>query len=343
MTTRSAWRNALVTSRNQGLEEYTASLDAHPDIQGYIGHISKICISPIKSLGMLNLCEARVTSTGLTTTDGTFSDRSAMLGLRVPMQSEKFTRLSQREEPALALIKARITAGNMLEYSAPNIGPLLLSGNDLARQFGEDAIVQVTSDPSDVHPAVQDYRNVQWFRTFLHRNGTGKYNLDDVVLLRQAAKQLRVVEPRLSAGVSAGTTFTDGGQVLVASSSTLMWMDEQMGLSRPDFIPVEMNAFRPNIVLDGLPPNVEDLIDSLTFGTCGLRFADLCVRCPVTQVTQATGTKRSDKEPLAWLAKHRPALPPKNTGATFAVNAVFEPAPSYVLRVGEEAVVESEK
>ncbi len=105
-------------------------------------------------------------------------------------------------------------------------------------------------------------------------------------------------------------------------------------------------AVRPNIVLDGLPPNLEDVIAEIAVGSSSgksLLFGDLCVRCPVTQVLQDTGKKR-DGEPLTWLSKNRPSRPPENKGATFAVNGVFGPHSfNHVIHPGEDFTILREK
>ncbi|MEK9166719.1 MAG: hypothetical protein AAB836_00265 [Patescibacteria group bacterium] len=93
-------------------------------------------------------------------------------------------------------------------------------------------------------------------------------------------------------------------------------------------------AFRPNILLDGLPPNVEDLIDSAVIKPgymkeSGLKlvngvrmeFGKMCVRCAIPNIDPKTATHTA--EPGKWLVKNRPRRldVPK---ATFGVNAEFD-------------------
>ena len=107
-----------------------------------------------------------------------------------------------------------------------------------------------------------------------------------------------------------------------------------------------MEAFRPNIVLDELPPNVEDVIGRISFqGKEHIRmlFGGMSVRCDVTRVDPRTGNK-PDKEPLRWLKAHRPPRLDAPHSTTFGVNTVFPVMESAkVIRPGECFIIEEEK
>lgn len=318
----SDWRDALKRSR-KGLEAYAALLDDYPDVTNWQGAISYIGIAPIKSLGMLELQGARVTSKGLTTENRSFLDRSLMIAIKVnDKQSWNFERFSQREEPALALVKPEWDGAGTLTYSAPQMHPLILKEEDFKPTNGPIYSVRMTSNNDVYRSRMADERLSGWIRSFLHYHKTGTYDPDMVYVLSRPWGFTRKVEDRHCCQTEAETAYTDGGQLLVASMSTLYWMNEC--IQSPE--PLCMDAFRPNIVLGGLPPNAEDVIDCVDIAgiSYALKFGGLCVRCPVTQVVQVTGKKREDKEPLAWLAKNRPARPPENVGATFGVNAVCD-------------------
>ena len=152
----------------------------------------------------------------------------------------------------------------------------------------------------------------------------------------------RQVEELHRRGVDSRILYSDGGQILVASRSTLDWMNSYLAFENqpsamyPGRCPrnIYSTALRPNILLDGFPANVEDLIDSAVIKPgymkeSGLKLVDgvrlefgkMCVRCAVPNIDPATA-KHTD-QPGKWLVKNRPRRPdtPK---ATFGVNAEFD-------------------
>jgi uncharacterized protein YcbX len=96
-------------------------------------------------------------------------------------------------------------------------------------------------------------------------------------------------------------------------------------------IPLGMDRFRPNIVLDGCTPYEEDRLDSLSIN--GIRFdgATLCVRCAITTTDQMTGER--SKEPLRTLATYRRTP----DGVVFARN--YNHAGEGAVRVGDRVAV----
>ncbi len=332
-----------MSSRKEGLDVYTQTLDAHPDAFGMGGVISSLAIAPIKSLGMLSLESATVTSLGLMTPTGDILDRSAMLARKVSGQAWQFDRFSQRDEPALALARPTFD-GEVVTYHAPDMDPLSLGYADLKPANGMIVKVRMTSAGDMYSATLAPQQQTDWVRTFLRKHGCGKYDVDSLYVLGRPWGYGREVEERHSCGVVANTAYTDGGQLLVASESTLQWLNDQLTLSVADFQPLMMDAFRPNIVFNALPPNIEDTVFQMRSDGRALFFGGLCVRCPVTQVYQSTGKRRDDSQPLKGL-KCRPARPPENAGVTFGVNCVAScaAASKWKLAVGETFVVQEEK
>ncbi len=113
-------------------------------------------------------------------------------------------------------------------------------------------------------------------------------------------------------GIPAPVNFPDGFPLLVCSSGSLADLNSRM----PE--PVPMARFRPNIVLDGLPPYAEDELPEL--GTCAvrLRLVKACTRCTTTIVDQETGAQGSN--PLPTLRAYR--FDAELMGVTFGQNAL---------------------
>jgi len=82
--------------------------------------------------------------------------------------------------------------------------------------------------------------------------------------------------------------------------------------------PIPMERFRPNIVLNGLPPFAEDRIDLVQVGSVTLKLVKPCTRCVITSTDQSTGERSTN--PLPYLREFR--FDRNLLGVTFGENAV---------------------
>jgi uncharacterized protein YcbX len=101
-------------------------------------------------------------------------------------------------------------------------------------------------------------------------------------------------------------SFVDAAPVLVTNRASLEWLAERASE------PFGMERFRPNIVVSGAEPWVEDTWTDFTIGAARFTAGLPWPRCAVPQVDQATGERR--KEPASILKAHRwcevaPGLP----------------------------------
>jgi hypothetical protein len=96
-------------------------------------------------------------------------------------------------------------------------------------------------------------------------------------------------------GDDPGRTFADSRPVLVLTLASLAILNA--ALERP----VGIERFRGNIVIDGAAPLAELGWRRLAAGTAGLEFEQLCERCEVTTIEQASG-RRDGEEPLRAIA-----------------------------------------
>jgi len=114
-----------------------------------------------------------------------------------------------------------------------------------------------------------------------------------------------------------------------------------------------MAAFGPNIVLDGLPANIEDIVAAIRIHgeeIFDIFFGGIAIRCGVTLVN-ADGKHDEDGEPLRWLGKNRPRRHGTRLrfgdtagGKTFGVNAATSPSSqSKIISVGDGVQVLAEK
>ena len=257
-------RAALVGTR-PGATAYAQALARLPaSLVGMEGRIAALAIHPVKGLGPLRLERALVDAHGLVEPRTGLADRSVMLAYRRPGASPEgdaydAVSLSNRNEAALALAATSLDE-DALVVEAPGLAPLRLPPASLAPQGGERIRVKLAYDGGPVlEGAVDEGPLAAWARDLLRaRPATRRFAPEDVVAVRPLPRHARLVADKHRAGEDALTLFGDGAHALVASASTLAWMNASLAQEGARAIP--MTAFRPNVVLDGLPPNAEDLV-----------------------------------------------------------------------------------
>jgi len=142
-----------------------------------------------------------------------------------------------------------------------------------------------------------------------------------VAMADDAARPLRSKHARPGDAVS----FADGYPYLLTSTASLADLSRRAGL------PLEMERFRPNLVVDGATPFAEDSWSSVTIGSVPFRVVKPCVRCVVTTLDPRTGV--GGHEPLRTLATFRRDA---SGGVTFGQNLIADGGGT--LRVGDDVI-----
>lgn len=253
---------------------------------------------PVKSCRGIAVAEAAVTAAGLE------HDREWM----VVTPQGRF--LTQREEPRLALV-ATALGPQALTLASGDAGsiPVRLDHRGETREVTVWRDRCVGLDQGD--------EVARWLTELLGRA---------VRLVRFDAGQRRASDPAWTGGLDAQNRFSDGFALLAISLASLADLNSR--LSRP----LPMDRFRPNLVLDGLPPYGEDALGDLLAGGLRLRRVKPCTRCSITTTDQQTGAVDGD-EPLATLRAYRwdPAL----RGVAFGQNLIVVAGAGARLRVGD--------
>jgi uncharacterized protein YcbX len=345
-------RAALVSSRPGAALYARALADLPPSVVGLEARLLELAIFPVKGLGAVRLLRARIEHHGLVDPASGLADRGVMLAARRPGETpdgEAYDALglANRNEATLALARAFLEDGTLV-YDARGLTPLRLAPASLVpASKGERIRVKLPYAGGPViEGIVDDGPLATWVRDLLRAHpAQRRYDVRDVVAVRADDDHRRSVAERHLAGQDAQTLFSDGAHALVASASTLAWMNDV--LVAEGHRAIAMEAFRPNIILQGLPPNAEDVIGEAHVdaegGLVRLVFSSLCVRCDATRVDYTTGA-RPDTQPLAWLARNRPPRDEDANGATFAINAVFpRAAHGRILRLSDVARIVSER
>ena len=152
------------------------------------------------------------------------------------------------------------------------------------------------------------------------------YLVAPVRLVHAGADLARHANPLTTAGEIVPVAFADGYPLLVTNQASLDDLSRKMGSA------LTMDAFRPNIVLAGLPPWAEDQIERLEIGPVTLRLCKPCTRCVIPSIDQTTGL--SGPDPTATLKKYR--WNKTLLGVTFGENAYPQSGLGGILRIGAE-------
>jgi uncharacterized protein len=271
---------------------------------------------PVKSCAGISLGETPVTPRGL------LYDRDFML----IDAHNRF--VSQRQVSELALIRPTI-AGDRLRMSAPGMPAL---GVPLARDANPGDRIEATVHEHPVVGTCVGSEYDEWFSAFLPPYGeTARYRL-----LRVLEREARPVGGRYRrADASNELGFADSQPLLLASERSLAALNALMDL------PVPMNRFRPNIVIDGpeLDAYEEDHWTQLRLGELRAYVVKGCDRCAIPDVDQQTA--RTGKEVRRALVARRGfnAHDLSNTGVFFAQNLNHVYAPGTTVRVGDPVEV----
>ena len=203
--------------------------------------------------------------------------------------------LTQREYPRLALVTPKLWNGT-LELSAPNYDSIQLG----IQTLGTPWLVNVWKSKG-VHGIDQGEEAADWFSDWL---GTS------VRLVHMADGYKRVINEPYAVSLDDHTGFADGYPILLTSEEGLKDLNFHLDS------PVPMNRFRPNIVVRGGEPFVEDTWNRIRIGSVELAVVKPCARCEVTTIDKET-LERS-KEPLKTLGKYRK----QKLGAIFGQNVI---------------------
>jgi len=261
--------------------------------------LAELHVHPVKSCRGIAVSEARLTEAGLE------HDREWM----IVTPDGRF--VTQREWPRLALVETRLAA-DALVLSAAGHGSVSVPFD----HAGEPVEATVWRDRCRAFD--QGEAAARWLGAFGGR---------ELRLVRFDPAHRRPSDPAWTGGLTALNRFADGFALLAISRASLADLNERLA------VPLPVDRFRPNLVLDGLPPYGEDRLEDLVAGTVRLRRGKPCARCRVTTTNQATGEVEGE-EPLRTLKTYRwdPAL----KGVMFGQNMFVVAGAGELLRAGDE-------
>jgi uncharacterized protein YcbX len=231
--------------------------------------LSALNVYPIKSAGGIPAREWEVDDFGLR-----YDRRWMVVDARGRM-------ITQRTHPRLGLVRPAIE-GERLIVRTPALDPLALPLHPLPT-----VSTTVTVWADSCLALWQGQAATTWFSALLGA---------EVTLVYMPDTTWRPVESAY-APPSARVSFADAYPFLLLSEESLDALNRRMAR------PLPMNRFRPNLVIRGGAPFVEDELDAFTIGGIGFRSVKPCDRCVVTTTDQESAER--GVEPLRTLATFR--------------------------------------
>jgi len=267
---------------------------------------------PLKSAGGVPLASAEMGITGLP------SDRRWML------VDDEGRFVSQRRVSEMARLSVAMELEGMT-VRHPDQEPLFI---------GTDAVVgdvfEANMHRADEHLKVcsAGATAADWFTECFRETGIGGLRL--VRLIDQFARRI----PDRPEEVRQRMFLSDGYPFLIASDASLELLNQQLGSTTNGQL--EMNRFRPNIVIGGPGPWMEmktGLVLEDETGAIRLRLVKPCQRCTIPQVNPNTGQRDvpSDLHRLLKQLDHHRDVPIN----CFGQNAILEAGAGRTLSVGQ--------
>ncbi len=261
--------------------------------------ITELKIYPVKSLAGISLPKVEILDTGLK------YDRHWM----VVTEGGEF--VTQRKIAEMALITTALSSSELI-LSAKGMGDLHIPlAENLSGELREIVIHR--------KPAIGISEGLEasvWLTSVL-----GDSVGQRLLLVRFPSDYKRPVDPEFLGSENATTHFADAYPLLVTTEESLVNLNQR--LVSKGKLPVEMDRFRPNIVIKGGAEGFfEDQIKTLQFGELDtdpvIQFAKPCSRCSVTTIDQQTSLVPERGEPLTTLATFRKM----SGGVMFGQNAI---------------------
>lgn len=272
--------------------------------------IKELNLYPVKSLRGIPLERATLGVRGLA------YDRNWM----VVDQVGRF--VTQRQMPGMARVAVRLEE-NWLVLEHPEAQPLAI---ELARRDQLRLTAYVWDDACQAWDEGEEAS--RWLTAVL-----GDLRGSTLRLVRFDDDYRRPVESRYLQGEEAHTAFADGYPFLIASGASLDALNHE--LQQKGLVPLPMNRFRPNIVLEGVSAFAEDGWSEVMAQEGQYRFGlrKPCQRCKITTINQASGTIEVPGEPLQTLIQMK--TQPLRPGAYFGQNATLLTGEGEIIAVGE--------
>jgi len=216
--------------------------------------------------------------------------------------------ISQRTHPQLVFFHPQIIDNQLVaEYKDQSIS------------ISQDASLQNTVETTIFENLVEatevSHEANSWFTSILN---------EEVRLVKMGRDNIRYKE-LVKGPKQVEVSFADGYPYLITGTESLRQLNGKLDMS------IDMNRFRPNIVVETSKAHIEDNWEGVKIGETKFMVIKPCARCPVPTIDQTNGTK--SKEPIKTLASYRK----EKNKVYFGANAISRQVG--LVHIGDEVVV----
>jgi uncharacterized protein YcbX len=210
---------------------------------------------------------------------------------------------TQREVPKMATVEVSVDSGELIVES-DSAGQMLVPFEP-DKGHRQDVVVW----QSEVAGLVYNGEVSEWFSDVLGKKC-------QLVLMPESSE--RHVNKEFDSGNDI-VSFADGYPLLLIGEASLEELNERIARNADIYVrnsekgadidvrvPLPMNRFRPNVVVQGSGPFEEDRWARIRIGEAVFRVPKPCGRCPIPTIDQSTG-EFDGNEPLRTLATFRKA------------------------------------
>lgn len=241
-------------------------------------HLVECWIYPIKSCQGIRLQQAEVTEKGLKW------DREWML---IDSQGKFIT---QRNYPQLATINVTLNNNQTItvstDYSSCTFSPHF-KGKEIPVTIWKDQTVAID----------QGEEISGWFQHILKI---------PCHLVRQSPEYSRFIDKNYTENQEKRVSFADGYPCLLTTTASLEDLQDKLKQTYGKVAPkIEMNRFRPNLVIKTNIPFAESAWKGVKIGSIEFKRVKPCSRCIMITTDQETGERNPLNEPLQTLSHYR--------------------------------------
>ncbi|KAI5667277.1 hypothetical protein M9H77_17130 [Catharanthus roseus] len=245
--------------------------------------VISLFIYPIKSCRGISVDEAPLCSSGL---------RWDRLWMVVNGRGRAYT---QRVEPKLALVQVEMPMEAFSDVWKPDRSSFLG-----IRAPGMDVLKIPLLEPSVVIDGVSVW---EWSGSALDEGNEASEWFSNY--LGKRSRLVRFNEAAQTRPVNAGhvqtyrVKFNDMYPFLLASQGSLNTLNDRLKE------PIQMSRFRPNILVDGCEPFIEDFWKEIKINSLTFYSGELCYSCKVPTIDQETAIAAAGAEPTETLRTFR--------------------------------------
>ncbi len=234
-------------------------------------HLSEIVVYPVKSLGGIQLSEAKVIQSGLE-----YDRRWLLID-----QENRF--VSQRTMPVLTTLAVQIRDKAIYVHEKQNE----TNGIEIPWTLTSEQPVTVTVWDDQIQSYQYPNHINQWFSNYLNK---------PVRLVKMSAEKPRTKQLQV-APYNSTMSYADGYPFLVLSKASVEKISQEIGEQ------IDIRQFRANLIIDGCEAFAEDQLQEFSISDVHFQMVKPCKRCQVIGIHQDTGV--SSKEPIRYLSKTR--------------------------------------